>query len=371
MPPADALPPPTTPGPLRERQFRWFFAGQSVSRFGSAMTPVALAFAVLGRTDDPHWLGYVLAAEMVPMVALLVVGGGLADRYRREVVLRVSNAGAGLGQAGVAAVVLTGAPLWLLLPPAVLNGALDALTTPALRGIVPDLVPAAAVQRANSLLGAVRNGSRLVGPAVAGVLAATVGGGWGIALDAASFLVAALCLLPVRLPARPTGARGSLPRDLREGWGYFRSLPWLWTVSCSCAVLNAVQMGIWQVLGPTLARHGIGAPAWGAVQGVRAGGLLLFSLLMLRWTAGRPLLVGLCGLVPAGLPLVLLGTGAGVGWLGAAVFLAGSGSAVMSVLYDTTLQTRIPRELLSRVSSIDDFFAFGTIPLGQLSVVAL
>jgi MFS family permease len=335
------------------------------------MTPVALAFAVLGRSADPRWLAYVMAAQTIPLVALVVVGGGFADRYPRELVLRISNAGAGLSQGAFAAVILTGGRLWLLIPLAFFNGALDAFTTPALRGIVPDLVAPAAVQRANSLLSTSSNAARVIGPTLAGVLAGTVGGGWGIAVDALTFLVAALCLLPVKLPPRPASARTGLLRELREGWGYFRSLPWLWSVTCCFALLNALQLGIWQVLGPAIAKQTIGAPAWGAVLSVRSGGLLLLSLVMLRLTVRRPLVAGLLAMALSGVPMVLLGAHAWVGWLGLAAFVAGTGQALMGIVWDTTLQTRIPRELISRVSSIDDFGSYLAIPVGQLSVVAV
>ncbi|WP_083976138.1 MFS transporter [Kitasatospora azatica] len=361
---------PTVPGPLSKRSFRWFFVGRAVSLFGSAMTPVALAFAVLDRSADPRWLGYVLAAQMAPMVALVVVGGGFGDRYRRDLVLRISNAGAGLSQAGVAAVVLTGARLWLLIPLAFLNGVLEAFTTPALRGIVPELVATEDVQRANSLLSTVQNASRVLGPTLAGVLAATVGGGWGIAFDAFSFLVAAACLTQVAVPAKQALSQRLLP-ELRAGWRYFRSLPWLWSITACFALLNAIQLGVWQVLGPAIARHSIGEGAWGAVLSVKAIGLLAFSLVMLRLTVRRPLVVGLSGFALSGVPLVLLGTRASAVWLGAAAFLAGTVTALFGILWDTTLQTRIPGELLSRVCAYDDFGSYVAIPIGQLSAVAI
>lgn len=93
--------------PLMNATFRWFFLGRVVSVLGSAMTPVALAFAVLLVPGGTHLLGSVLAAEMVPMLAFLVLGGGVADRYRRDTVLRLTNVGAGLSQAGIAFCVLT------------------------------------------------------------------------------------------------------------------------------------------------------------------------------------------------------------------------------------------------------------------------
>ncbi|MDH6144868.1 MFS family permease [Kitasatospora sp. GP30] len=359
------------PNPLRDRPFRWFFIGRAASLFGGSMTSVALAFAVLQRTSDPHWLGYVLAAQMTPMIALLILGGGLADRYRRDRLLRLANLSAGLTQAFVAFVVLSGASLWLLLPASVLNGVAEAFTTPALRGIVPELVAPGAIQRANSMLASTRNAAKVLGPSLAGVLAAGIGGGWGIACDAAGFVVSAACLTQVRLPARQSGTSRRLPAELREGWQYFRSLPWVWSITATFTVFNLIQVGSWQVLGPSIVKHSMGAAGWGAANSAKAVGLLLLSLVMLRLTVRRPLVVAMAAAALSGLPLVLLGLHAGLVPLAAATFTAGAGSAVCGILWDSTLQTGIPTELISRVTSYDDFGSWVAIPVGQLGVIPL
>lgn len=139
--------------PFRHHDFRWFFAARSVSLLGSSMAPVALAFAVLDQTDGVDDLGIVLAANLVPLLVLMLVGGAVADRYPRRAVLLASNLGAGLTQAAVAVILLT--DNYNLVAVAALefaNGALAASTRPALRGIVPELVPTVALQKANSSL---------------------------------------------------------------------------------------------------------------------------------------------------------------------------------------------------------------------------
>ena len=102
---------------------------------GSAMAPVALAFGVLELTDSAGWLSAVLTASMVPMIATLIIGGGIADRYSRDLVLRLSSFGAGISQTGVAVVLLTHQNPAFLLPLAALNGIFQALTTPTRHNI--------------------------------------------------------------------------------------------------------------------------------------------------------------------------------------------------------------------------------------------
>jgi Transmembrane secretion effector len=93
---------------LAERAFRWFFAGRVVSLFGSAMTPVALAFAVLRASVSTRDLGIVSVAHTVPLIAFVIPGGSFADRYSRGAVLRMSNFGAGVTQGIVAYLLISG-----------------------------------------------------------------------------------------------------------------------------------------------------------------------------------------------------------------------------------------------------------------------
>lgn len=344
--------------------FRTFLTARLVSYLGSSMSTVALAFGVLGASGQPADLGIVLAANIGPQLALLLVGGAVADRFSRRTLLVVANLGAGLAQAGVAAVLLTGSySLLAVAALALVNGVLEAFASPALRGIVPELVPPADLGRANSLLASTRHGVRILGPALAGVIAAVAGGGWAVAVDALSFLVAAAFL--TRLPAtRASGARGSLLPDIRDGWREFRSRRWVWTAALSFCLVNLANVGAWQVLGPALT----GPAAWGLVLSVRATGLLLMSLLMYRITPRHPLRLGALIGATGGLPLVALGMDAALPVLVACAFVGALGFAVSGVVWDTALQRHVPGEVLSRVASYDDLLSFGAIPLSLLLV---
>ena len=120
------------PSPLKHDDFRWFFSGQSVSLFGSAMVPVALAFAVLDASGSTSDLGVVLASRMIPLLAFLLIGGAVADRFSRRTVLVAANLGSGLTQGAVAAVLLTGHyNLGAVTALEFLNGVLAAFSTPA------------------------------------------------------------------------------------------------------------------------------------------------------------------------------------------------------------------------------------------------
>jgi hypothetical protein len=356
--------------PLEDRPFRWFFAGRAVSLLSSSMVWVALTFAVLEASDSAGDLGIVVASYTVPLALFQLFGGALADRFSRSAVLVLSHLGAGLAQAVTATLLLTGN--YALVPVAVIaavNGTLQALSGPALVGIVPELVARPLIQRANALLSGTRNASKIVGPAIAGLLVAGAGGGWAIAADAVAYLVAAACLSRLRLPAPVRAAGASMLRDLREGWGVFRSLTWVWTGSVTLAAINLLQAGIWGVLGPVIAEDTIGAAGWGLVLSASAAGLLVSSVVMYRVTFAHLLRVGHVLLVLGAVPLVLLGLGVPLAVLAGGAFLSGAGTGVYGVAYETSLHEHVPNEALSRVASIDNLAALVTVPLGQLAVI--
>ncbi|WP_083449375.1 MFS transporter [Actinoplanes rectilineatus] len=357
--------------PLRTPAFRWFFAGRSISTVGSFMAPVALAFGVLDLTGSSTWLSAVLAAAVIPMVATMLIGGAVADRHPRDAVLRLTSFGAGVTQAGVAVVLLTHQPPALLLPLSALNGVFQGLTTPALRGILANLVSGRALQQAGSLLATAGNTARILAPSAAGLLTASVGGGWAIAVDAVTFLVAAACFARIALPGPPPQA-GSMLGDLAEGWTYFRTRTWIWSVTLAFAVFNATTMGFWQVLGPVLTSDTIGPTGWGLALSARGAGALSTGLILVRVPLmRRPMTPALTAMALAALPLLLLGTGTNLAWLSAATFTAGVVAEFFTVVWVTVTNTHIPERLLSRVGAHDEFWSFLALPLGQIAASAL
>ncbi len=355
---------------LRQADFRWFFTGQLVSLLGTSMAPVALAFAVLNASSDTSDLGVILTAHMVPMLVFLVVGGATADRWGRRTVLVAANLGSALTQGAVAVLLLTGH--YGLFPVAALeflNGVLAAFTTPALRGVVPQLVGKGELRQANSLLASVRNATKISGPSLSGVLVVTIGSGTAIAFDAFTYLLAAGCLARLALTTTGTTTRTStMAADIRDGWTEFRRIPWVWMVSSAFCLMNLVQTGTWQILGPELTRQVSGEATWGFVLSARGLGLLVMSAVMYRLVVRHLLRLGQLASALTALPLLALGAHLHTPWLMAAAFVAGLGSSVTAIGWDTSLQEHVPAHALSRVSSYDDLLSYVAIPIGQLCV---
>lgn len=118
------------------------------------------------------------------------------------------------------------------------------------------------------------------------------------------------------LPPRTEG-NATMLGELREGWSYFSLQPWIWTVTLAFAVFNAVNMGVWQILGPVIGNDTIGAEGWGLVLSARGVGALLASVVMVKLTVRRPMVPALSSMTLGAVPLILLGAGVRhilVGW---------------------------------------------------------
>ena len=332
------------------------------------MAPIALIFAVLDASNSPNDLGVVLAANLIPHLLLLLMGGASADRFSRRTVLVATNLGSALTQSAVAAILLSGAySLPLIAGLEFANGALAAFTTPALRGVVPELVAPGQLQKANALLGSARNATRITGPTAAGVLVAAVGSGPAIAFDAISYAFAAACLLRLDSFTITKAAHAPIMRDIRKGASFFRSVRWLWPISLAFFVVNLVQTGPWQILGPQIVSREGDPQDWGLILSARAVGLLLMSVLMYRLVVRYYLRMTILAGAIAAVPLLGLGIGLHTAGLVAAAVIGGAGSSASGIIWDTALQEHIQQDKLSRVASIDDLLSYAAIPMGQLA----
>jgi MFS family permease len=357
-------------GPLREREFRLLFAGRTISMVGSAMAPIALAFAVLGLTGSTTDLGLVLAARSVAQIAFLLLGGVWADRLPRHQVMVVSNVVSGASQATLAVLLLSGsARIWELGALAFVNGCSSAFFFPASTGIVPQTVPVSMLQQANATLRLALNATNIAGAAIGGVLVAATSPGWAIAVDAASYGLAAATIGAMKLPPGLRLEGSSVLAELHEGWRDFWSRTWLWAIVIQFGVVNAVASGALQVLGPVVAkRHLGGAAAWGGVLTAQTVGLVVSGVLMLRWRPRRMLFVATLAVFPFVLPLLALIGPAPLVIVVAAAFAAGFSIEIFGVLWDTAMQQEIPQEKLSRLSSYDALGSWVLMPLGLAAI---
>jgi MFS family permease len=351
---------------LRERNFRVLWLGQTTSAFGSSLVPVALAFAVFDLTGSPSALGLVLSVGLVSRVCLLLLGGVVADRLPRQNVMIASDALRAATQGVVAVLLLTGtAHIWELLVMFVLFGAGDAFFSPASTGLVPQTVSRVRLQQANSLMGIGRDAARVTGPALAGLMVASVGPGVAFAVDSATFLVSCASLVLLHLPSAVRRAeRFGLLADLRGGWRELASRSWVLLMILKFSV-SSLAVAPYFVLGPFVAQHELGgAAAWGAIGTCGALGAVLGNVLAFRVRPPRPLFTGCLVVSLYALAPVLLARPFPTAAICAAAAIGFGAVGFSDTLWFTALQERIPPRALSRVSSYDWLGSLVLQPVG-------
>lgn len=362
------------PASLRERgPFRLLFWGQALSVVGDRITPVAIAFAVLGLGSVTD-LGIVMAASGVPFALFALAGGVLADRVGRRKVMVASDILRTMSQTVVAVLLLTGtAEVWMIAVLGFVYGTAAAVFMPALVGLIPQTVGAARLQEANALVALTRSIASVAGPALAGVIVATSGSGEAIAVDAATFAVSAACLARLRPTPQPAAAGAELAAQsesflsgLRTGWREVRSRAWLsWGLGAMSAYHVFVLPAVF-VLGPALAKEQLdGASSWAAIVTCFGIGGIVGNLVALRLPLRRPVAVAAAALVGASTQAVIIGSGLGTVGIAALELLAGACVALFFTLWDLSIQEQIPARAVSRVSAYDFSVSMGLMPLGM------
>lgn len=355
---------------LANGPFVVLLVARTLSMLGMAFSPVALAFGVLALPGaDAGTLSIVLAANMAPLVIFTLVGGVIADRYPRKIVLLIGEALAGFGWIGIGVMMLLGhTPLWLLCASAALAGVAAGIVYPALNGIIPDLVPSFLRQKANAWLAMGASASRLLGVVSGGAVVVLVGAGWALVVAGGLFVLAAVLL--VMLPSQRGAIAGEEQHPIRqliEGWGEFSSRQWLWVVVLQWAFMVMVLQAAEGVLGPVVAKEELGgAGAWTIILAGQAVGAIVGVVVSMFWQPRRPIFIATLFSLVSGLPAILLGLSAPMWALIASMFLLGVSFDLYGVLWMTTMQDEVPPESLSRVASYD---ALGSLMLGPLGLI--
>jgi predicted MFS family arabinose efflux permease len=353
-------------GALRSRNFRLLLACDVVSLTGSSVALVATPFAVLAVGGSAGDVGYVTTAMLVPVVVFLLLGGVIADRLPRYRVMVAGNVVQAAAQAASAAVVLSGhGVVWQLLVLAIVRGAGFGFYFPAEAGLLPLTVTSEDRTQANAIDRVGRNGAQIAGTALGGVSVAALGPGWGLALDAASFALAALLLAGMRFAVIPLSESAGMVRELREGWREFISRRWLWIIVVQFAFVNAIAVAAIDVIGPLVAKaHYGGARNWGLILAAYSAGSVIGGLAMIRLRPARMLLAATIAVPLAAPMLFALAPPLTVPLVAVAALLAGASLQVFGVNWATTMQQEIPLTALSRVSAYDALGSLALAPVG-------
>jgi MFS family permease len=355
--------------PLRNsRDFRVLWAGMAVSLAGDGVFLIAVAWTAFELWNAPGALAVIGIAMTVPTICCLLVGGAVSDRFDRRRVLIFSDLARATSVAAIAGLGFAGAlsfPLLAML--AGLYSAAGAFFMPAFDAIVPSIVAGDDLAAANSLDQFVRPiALRLVGPALGGLIVATLGASAAFALDAASFaastaaIVAVRASLQVQLPASST--RGAI----REGFRFVRRHVWLWGTLVSAAIAYLAFLGPTEVLVPYLVKNELNGSASDLGFVYAAGGIGAIAAAAVMAQHGQPrrdltFMYG-CWTIAT---LAVAGYGLARSTLGLAVACLAFNAfeAAGTVVWATIKQHHVPSELLGRVSSLDWLISIGLLPV--------
>lgn len=348
---------------------RRLLMAQLASRSGDFIVIAALPFAVFSIGGSGTQVGIAFGAGALIEVLIVLFGGVIGDRFQRRAVMIVADILRFASQAVLAVLLILGvAEFWQLLVVQTIQGAGAALFNPAMSGLVPEVAPKRWLQEANALLTTSFAAGAMLGPALAGLLIAVGGVGWAFALDAATFGLSALLLTRIRVsaPSRAEPA-GSIIGSLLEGWTEFRRRTWLWIVVAEFALLNALVFGPFLMLGASVAAESLGGPgSWAVILTAAGIGQLGGGLIPLLWRPQRPLFVATLLIVSWSLPLALLGFAAPLPAIALAAAIAGATLSVFGVFWHTTLQSKVPEDQRSRMSSYDWLGSLALLPFGYL-----
>jgi MFS family permease len=362
--------------PLRRRDFRLLWTGMAVSLLGDGFFMVAIAWQAYAIADRPATLAYVGLALSLPQVAMLLVGGAVSDRVRRQSVLFWADVARAVAVGALSVLALAhAAELWELLAVGAVLGTASAFGFPAFDALVPQLVPAEELVQANAIDQMVRPMAFLLfGPALGGLAVATLHPAGAFGIDALSFAFSAGCVLRMArlqpIPRNPEG-RG-LGHEVRLGLRYVRGHVWLWGTFVSASLTYLLFVGPTQVLLPYVVRNSLhqGASTYGAILAI--GGLGAVTAAVVTSRAPEPrrpvtfiyLWWAVATIAVAGYGLATRAVG-----LSVAAFVVFGAESAGTIVWATLKQRRVPNAMLGRVSSIDWCVSTALLPLSYALTV--
>jgi len=356
---------------LRSRNYRLFFAGQSVSLIGTWMTRLAMSWIVYQLTDSAFLLGLTSFVGQIPAFFVAPIAGVWLDRWNRHQVLVITQVLAMIQSLALAVLAFTHyINLWWIIALALMQGLINAFDMPARQAFVIEMIEERAdLGNAIALNSSMVNGAKLVGPAVAGMLVAVAGAGVCFLLDGISYIAVIWSLLAMRVrPAEPRIGQKSALQELAEGWKYVAGSPAIRSLLLLLALVSAIGMP-YTVLMPVVAvdlLHG-GAHTLGFLMAMSGVGALASAIGL----AMRKTVIGLGKMIAIsagifGFGLILLGVSRSLTISLLLMIITGFGMMQQMAATNTILQTIAADDKRGRVMSFYTLAILGMNPIGSL-----
>jgi MFS family permease len=359
---------------LKHRNFRLFFAGQLISLVGTWMQTVAQSWLVYRLTGSALLLGTVGFASQFPVFLMSPAGGIVADRHNRHRIVIATQASSMLLALVLAWLTLTNrVQVTHVMILAALLGVVNAFDLPARQAFIVDMVGREDLINAIALNSSMFNGARIVGPAVAGILVASIGEGWCFFANAVSYIAVIAGLFMMKVNHTTKDNHPPALESLREGFSFVRHTPPILALLLLLGLVSLVGMP-YTVLMPIFADQILhsGASGLGILMGATGLGALIAALSLAART-------GLKGLgtwvarasIAFGFTLIAFAYSRWF-WLSTLVLVLVGFSMMMQMTASNTLiQSMVPDRLRGRVMSVYSMMFMGMAPLGAFSAGAV
>jgi DHA3 family tetracycline resistance protein-like MFS transporter len=360
--------------PLRHRDFRLLWTGQTLTLLGSFVSNIAYPFQVLQLGGSAFELGAFVSAFTGASLVFLLFGGAVADRVPRRTLIIATELASGATVGTMAILGFSGAlQMWHLYVSAAFFGAASAFSVPALGAIIPELVPEEILVAGNAVQGMSRQGARVGGPIIGGLLVATAGPSAAFAFDAVTFLLSAGAVALTRARPLVDEAKRSILRDIREGFAFVFSVQWLWVTIFGWALIVAAFIGVISVGLPLLVTTvlGGGAEMYGIISAAVGVGEAIGATSIAQVRVRRTGLVMYLFGALSGVAFFIYGLVPTVPGALVASAIQGLSFACFGVLWVTALQVHVPRRLLGRVTSVDYFGGTLLAPVAPIGAAFL
>jgi MFS family permease len=347
---------PRPGGAFRHRNYRLFWAGLFLMVMGENGRWLAQGYLIQTITGEPIYLGLAGLATAVPNIAFAFVGGAIADRWNRQVIM-LCTSGTTAALTGLTAFLVFAdlVEVWHVLAIAAVLGTSFAFDAPARQALLPHLVSRDDMQSAVALNSAVWQSNRIVGPIVAGLLIATVGIGFSYVVTSAGYLAGFFFVTRLRLPGSAVGtSRGSMWANIREGLAFIRRSS-LFSSMIGLSFMTSIFGYSYVVLLPVFALEvlDVGAIGFSVMETAAGVGAVLGTLSIAYFKViprnGRTLVTGS---VLFGALLVVFSLSRFMPLTVAVLFAAGYANAIYLNLALTTVQLNCPDELRGRVLAV-------------------
>jgi len=350
------------------------FTGLAISRFisnvGNGVSPIALAYGVLNL---PHATGrdlsIVMAARFVPLLAFMLFGGVIADRFQRNRLVGGSDMlGSFLAATSAISLIAGFSSTWLLALMGALFGILNAIWWPAMSGVLPEILPKEKLQEGNAVIGLMTNIGYILGTLAGGILVSTVGAGWGLLVDATSFFIAGVIVWNLPLIGKIKEKSPGIFHDLVIGWREFISRTWVIAMVISFALINMAFESMLSVLGPLNFSDPVSGPRqWSYNLAGLSVGMLMGGIWALKIKIGRPLFLAMVLVAISAIWDFTLAFNFSLPVSVLASVFSGISVEIFLVTWNTSLQSHVPEESYSRVNSYDALGSWGIAPLGIIA----